>query len=228
MSIKEKWSEAWQAATSSVSGVFASAPEKKKKRRLHDAYPTPSWATEILLKRYHHIKGVVFEPCVGDGDMARPLSENSRIAAVIANDLLPQKPADRHFDARLPEAYKGLKPDWIISNPPYSSAFEIVRQSYQSATHGCAFLLRLSFLEPTIERGPWLDEHPLTCCIVLPRISFTADGKVDSVTCAWMVWDKCVHFGNRSSILPDLVPPFQFVPRSEIAKKVEAGASSSG
>jgi hypothetical protein len=51
-------------------------------------------------------------------------------------------------------------------------------------------LLRLSFLEPTRERGPWLAANPPDLVIVLPRISFTGDGKTDSVTCAWMIWDK--------------------------------------
>jgi hypothetical protein len=26
--------------------------------------------------------------------------------------------------------------------------------------------------------------------LILPRISFTGDGKTDSVTVAWVIWDK--------------------------------------
>jgi hypothetical protein len=51
-------------------------------------------------------------------------------------------------------------------------------------------LLRLSYLEPTEDRGAWLNSHPPTDLIVLPRISFTGNGKTDSVTCAWIVWRK--------------------------------------
>jgi hypothetical protein len=50
--------------------------------------------------------------------------------------------------------------------------------------------LRLSYLEPVRNRGAWLAAHPPTGLIVLPRISFTGDGQTDTVTCAWMVWDK--------------------------------------
>ena len=42
----------------------------------------------------------------------------------------------------------------------------------------------------SMDRGAWLNEHPPTTLIVLPRISFTGNGKTDSVTCAWMVWEK--------------------------------------
>jgi hypothetical protein len=48
----------------------------------------------------------------------------------------------------------------------------------------------MSYLEPVENRGVWLNEHPPTTLIVLPRISFTGDGKTDNVTCAWMVWRK--------------------------------------
>lgn len=59
-----------------------------------------------------------------------------------------------------------------------------------AAIVGVAMLLRLSYLEPTKDRGHWLNDHPPTQMIVLPRISFTGDGKTDSVTCAWMIWHK--------------------------------------
>jgi len=54
-----------------------------------------------------------------------------------------------------------------------------------------AMLLRLSFLEPTAKvnpRGPWLAECPPSRLIVLPRCSYTGDGRTDSVTTAWMIW----------------------------------------
>ena len=51
-----------------------------------------------------------------------------------------------------------------------------------------AFLLRLSFLEPTLTRREFLRANPPKRVIVLPRISFTGDGRTDSVTCAWLIW----------------------------------------
>jgi hypothetical protein len=49
-------------------------------------------------------------------------------------------------------------------------------------------LLRLSYLEPCNNRAEFLSVNPPSL-IVLPRISFTGDGKTDNVTCAWFVWD---------------------------------------
>jgi hypothetical protein len=54
-------------------------------------------------------------------------------------------------------------------------------------------MLRLSFKEPTEHknpRGPFLETNPLTRELVMPRYSFTGDGKTDSITTAWMIWAK--------------------------------------
>lgn len=56
-------------------------------------------------------------------------------------------------------------------------------------------LLRVSFLEPCNDRAEFLAAHPPRL-FVLPRISFTGDGKTDNVTCAWYVWDKEAFGGH--------------------------------
>jgi hypothetical protein len=58
-------------------------------------------------------------------------------------------------------------------------------------------LLRLSFLEPTFERQDLLIDNPPDAMIVLPRYSFTGDGKSDSVTCAWMVWGEDIPYDGH-------------------------------
>lgn len=131
----------------------------------------------------------------------------SKAGKVITNDIDPKIEADHHMNAVQSEIYKMVGTDWIISNPPYSQALAIVQQSYEAAKVGCAFLLRLSFLEPTIARGHWLKDHPPSAMIVMPRISFTGDNKTDSVTVAWLIWDKS-QVKNH--------PPFQFTLRSEM------------
>ena len=79
--------------------------------------------------------------------------------------------------------------NWVVSNPPFNQAFEILQRAFETEAN-IAFLLRLSFLEPTFQRQEFLAKHPPTKLIVLPRFSFTADGKTDSVTCAWMIWER--------------------------------------
>jgi hypothetical protein len=47
--------------------------------------------------------------------------------------------------------------------------------------------VRKTFLEPTHDRGPWLQEHPPVRSIGEPRYSFRGAGS-DSVSCDWYVW----------------------------------------
>ena len=77
-----------------------------------------------------------------------------------------------------------------MSNPPFGAAPRIVPLAVEHAVAGVAMLLRLSYLEPCENRSQWLSEHPPTRLIVLPRISFTGDGRTDSVTCGWFVWER--------------------------------------
>lgn len=165
-------------------------------RRKNDFYPTPARLTEILLEHLA-IEGAVFEPCVGEGDIANVL--RARGLVVWTNDIDPARPADSHEDAadyrlwsRLRSAQR--RPAWVISNPPFSQAMPILARSWGAAEAGVAMLLRLTFLEPAGNRADWLDKtrRQLTHLVIFgqPRPSFTGNGKTDSVTAAWMVWQK--------------------------------------
>lgn len=155
-------------------------------RRRLDFYPTPEFATEILL-RHVPLSGRIFECCVGAGDIAQIVK---RRGDVMTNDIDPSRPANYHEDAAQRHIWRDVVCDWTVTNPPFSHAPKIVPFAYEHSREGIAMLLRLSFLEPTEDRGWFLNEHPPTTLIVLPRISFTGNGKTDNVTCAWMVWDK--------------------------------------
>lgn len=160
-------------------------------RRQNDFYPTPAWATEELLKRIS-VRGTILECCAGDGAIADVMSReiDSQLAsAVWTNDIDGSRNCHFTFDASIAWPLDRVA-DWVITNPPFNSAAKIVPLAYEHAALGIAMLLRLSFLEPVEDRGAWLNEHPPTSMIVLPRISFTGDGNTDSVTCAWMVWEK--------------------------------------
>lgn len=161
-------------------------------RRQNDFYPTPSWATEELLRHLPTIGGEILECCAGDGAIARVVDGGSRV--VFASDIDPQMNCSFCGDATRRDFWEGVTEmmpvDWVVTNPPFNVAAQIIPLAYEFAETGIAMLLRLSFLEPVEGRGAWLNEHPPTSMIVLPRISFTGDGKTDSVTCAWMIWEK--------------------------------------
>lgn len=175
------------------------------KRRELDKYHTrDEWITRQLLERVD-ISGSVMELCVGEWDIFNVLRPNLNITSLYSNDIDPNVQAGYNFDATQGITYNpyGQFPcfpsvDWYITNPPYNAAAKIIPLAYEHARVGIAMLLRLSYLEPCtktrrkdgVKRGYWLAKNPPTDLIILPRYSYTGDGKTDSVTCAWMVWDK--------------------------------------
>lgn len=126
------------------------------------------------------------ECCNGDGGISKNLHSP---LAIWTNDIDIYLKADFHHDVTLPWNFP-QQYDWIVSNPPFNVASQIIPRAWDAAVVGIAMLLRLSYLEPCLDRDQWLESFPPTKLIVLPRISFTGNGKTDNVTCAWMVWDK--------------------------------------
>lgn len=167
-------------------------------RRVNDFYPTPSWATEVLLKRIPLLDGhTVIEPCAGKHDITKRLSSKF----IFTCDIDPKMEVNLVTDMSTAEGWEQAMTqtrqrwgreyvDWTITNPPFNCAIDFAKHGFANSKIGMALLLRLTFLEPVNKREQWLKSHPPDQLIVLPRISFTGDGKHDSVTCAWMVWHK--------------------------------------
>lgn len=164
-------------------------------RRRLDLYETAPWQTKALLAE-QPIGGVVLEPCVGDGSIARVLGQLSSTIRVVTNDLDSAKQADYHYSAADPALYDAIGDvDWVITNPPYKMPVctDIVRLAVVRARVGVAMMLRISFREPTAKvnpRGPFLKAHPIARLLTLPRYSFTGNGKSDSTTTEWAIWLK--------------------------------------
>lgn len=167
-------------------------------RRINDAYYTPAWQVRALL---HHqpIRGVIFEPCVGDHAIARLLETKLDVELVVTNDIDPTVYADHHIDASQPVLWeivnKHTPIDWVITNPPYTmpTCTQIVEQAIKYARVGVAMLLRVSFREPTAKinpRGPFLKANPIDRALTLPRYSYTQNGNTDSATTEWLIWLK--------------------------------------
>lgn len=167
-----------------------SAP--RAKRRKWDFYETNADATEALVERIEiDDRLTIVEPCHGHGAITRIL-RRSYPHRIRTYDLDPEKAVDgtELADART-LVYE--PDDAVITNPPFDQAFEILTNAHKQGVP-CALLLRLSFPEPTLDRGTWLAEHPPEAMTVLPRHSYTGDGNSDSVTSAWMFWGLTSRF----------------------------------
>ena len=168
-------------------------------RRPLDAYYTPEKMLEALFKRVS-ISGSVYEPCVGSGHISKFFTQ--RGYQVLTNDVDKKMVADTHLDARNECAWD-RDCDWVVTNPPFSDAYDILVHAHSHAKVGVVFLLRLSFLEPCKNREKFLLKNPPSRVLVLPRVSFTGDGGKDTVTSMWAIWERGVST-QRLEVIPRL------------------------
>lgn len=159
-------------------------------------YESPSWFTTELL-RHVKLSGVIGEPCVGHGAIASLLRVWPYTKQMWTNDIDPHKAADYHLDATLSESWAKFPDcDWICTNPPYSEfAAPIIKNAYHKARVGVAAFLLTSFLEPCDDRADFLQQHPPSLVLILPRFCFRKDKKgkrwaTDNITISCFVWDK--------------------------------------
>jgi hypothetical protein len=108
---------------------------------------------------------------------------------VWATDIAPMAAGVTEMDAL---ARKDRWHGWIVTNPPFNLALEIVQHAL-SLSPRVAILVRLSFLEPTRQRAPFLSRRPPDRVIITPRMRFPRGDELpqrgtDSVTTAWLVW----------------------------------------
>lgn len=168
-------------------------------RRKNDFYETPPHYLAALEKLGLPIvsSDTVLEPCAGGGAITEWLLRTYD-CEVVTNDIDPKMNTDWHWDAAASQKLCGHRRLWTITNPPFSLAFEILNNLFE-ADRNYIFLARISFNEPTKQRGDWLNCYPPKFILFLPRYSFRLNdqGKrqTDSVTCCWMGWGPDVPEG---------------------------------
>ena len=84
-------------------------------REANDFYPTPAWVTETLLK-YVPLRGPVWEPCCGDGAIARIVEQHGH--RVEATDLGDRGYGKGGMDFFAQHAIPNFCQS-IVTNPPY-------------------------------------------------------------------------------------------------------------
>jgi hypothetical protein len=184
---------------------FEAAPPRSEPRQriAGDIYPTPHGVIQELLPLVN-ISGRVFEPCAGPGAIAEVLREAG--LTVHCGDIEPQIDSCVKFDATRPQDWEARAAqveqlldqewgqDWVITNPPFNGAVEILAQAMCWSRRGVILLLPITFLEPVEARwevlNTWAD-NLVRVIPVNPRPQFRGDSSSsDRVTVAWFVWDK--------------------------------------
>lgn len=188
-------------------------------RMPHDLYPTPGWVTEALLKHVT-LRGPVWEPCCGDGAMARVLERAGY--QVVASDLV-----DRGFGrggvdflecATLPDGCRA-----IVTNPPYGDGGALARSTNSPRAmqtfvdHALRLALRANGQLALLVRLQWMagkrastliSSGPLSRVIVLTRRIKWFE-RSDSTNAAqhhhaWLFWDcRCGRLLPPSLIFSD-------------------------
>jgi hypothetical protein len=169
----------------------------------HDFYPTPEGLTRSLLTACPQLPEIIFEPCAGNGAISDVLKAAGK--EVESSDLNWTNEHGEYFypqDATTVDFWESwkstnllLRKHWATAtNPPFNAAHEILPLAFEYSPWGCAFLLRLSYLEPAGNRADWLQNHADHLRRVIPvnpRPRFRRDkNSKDNVTVAWMIWEK--------------------------------------
>lgn len=164
----------------------------RKERHDNDAYYTHRPLIKALLDHVP-IKGVVCEPCAGEGHITKTLYLANPDLIVRGFDLTAG------WDATEPRNWANIEHqwgtvDWTVTNPPYRQpdCQKIIDNAWMHSKVGIAMLLRLSYLEPCNGRAKFLQNIPLSHLLVFnPRPQFRTDTSgTDSCTVAWFVWQK--------------------------------------
>lgn len=155
-------------------------------RQHGDWYPTPPECTEVLLDRLD-LGGSVWEPCCGDGSLARVIE--ARGIRVIGTDL-----HDRGYGVGHGESYDVLKTDSlmaddIVTNPPFNIAAPIIRHLLSLRPRTLALLLKSSFWHAS-NRSALFREHPPSRIIALTWRPDFLGLKRPAMECMWCVWER--------------------------------------
>jgi hypothetical protein len=157
-------------------------------RKASDLYETPYSMTRQLLEveKFDYRKRV-FEMASGNGAQVKVLRE--KFEQVIENDI----------SYGLDSLVWPAKMPYVITNPPYSLAFEFIQHAKRITTKKFAFLLPLTYLQGQARFDKIYQDRrfPLARVHVFIRYPMLGDplredGKYRTgmQTYAWFVWDK--------------------------------------
>lgn len=169
-----------------------------------DKYYSPVSIYHWLQEQLELTDKVIFDPCCGALHPTEDAFNNGN--DIYQNDLDPDIASDYNWDAATAKNWEELGHiDWTITNPPYQSRIceLIVNNALENSIEGVAMLLRLSWLEPCVNRRRFLQGNfggkvLLACWTVNPRVRFDPSKTgTDNSTVAWFIWANPKQIGLK-------------------------------
>jgi hypothetical protein len=179
-----------------------SSTNRAQRRLGIDYYVTPQKEIEKFLHAFAEIQDLskverILDPCCGgDANTIPPypvVLQRFGIGKVISTmDIRQDSRADIISDYLCKTDIKAQRFDMIITNPPFNQALPIIQKAINDVVDGgfVIMLLRLNFLESKGRRLFFEEFMPRDIFVHPTRISFTPDGKTDSIAHAHFVWRK--------------------------------------
>jgi hypothetical protein len=165
-----------------------------------DFYPTPPWAVRGLLMK-EKFDGLIYEPCCGNGSMARVLLEARY--GVKCSDLYDTGYGQTGIDACTLEG----PIDNIVTNPPYNLAEKMLTHFLEITQKKVALLLRLAFLESARRYTFFQKSPPARLYVFSERLSMYKAGENvnggGTIAYGWFIWEK----GFTGLPALDWIPP---------------------
>lgn len=176
-----------------------SSTNRNAERNDKDYYITPIPVIEFFIKEILKVNpnildGLILDPTAG-GDANNPMSYPIALSNLGFNNI---KTIDIREDSKADEIGNYLdiqldyKPNVIVTNPPFNISREVIEKALDDVEDNgyVIMLLRLNYFGGAKRKNLWDSKMPLYTIVHNKRISFTQDGKTDSIEYAHFIWQK--------------------------------------
>lgn len=170
-----------------------------KERHISDYYITPIDKIQLFIDEFIKYENNIFnnsyvlDPCAG-GDknhlMSYPEVIKKYTNKLITMDIREDSPCSIH--ANYLDYNLQINPNIIITNPPFNVALDIINKALNDVDDDgfVIMLLRLNFFGSKSRYKFFQNNPPKYAFIHSKRLSFTDDGKTDSIEYMHCVWQK--------------------------------------
>ena len=188
------------------------AQRKEPKNSGLDAFWTPPWATRALCEwleseKYDLDICEALDPAAGRGHMVRPLQEYFRLAE--GSDIHDHGAGYKVEDFLTAPVWK-IKPDFIVTNPPFRLTEEFALAALARADIGVALLVRTGFLESAGRYERLFSKHPPSAVLQFVERVPMVKGRIDrnattATSYCWVFWDKLAYCIEHTAL--EWIPP---------------------